>query len=78
MQVIITTSGIGQRLGDITKYTSKALIRIGKKPAISYIIESYQEDVEFIITLGHFGDHVKQFLNLAYPNKKFTFAAEFH
>ena len=46
MQVIITTSGVGQRLGDLTKYTSKALIRIGKKPAISYIIESYQEDVE--------------------------------
>ena len=23
--------------------------------------------------MGHFGDHVKQFLNLTYPNKKFTF-----
>ncbi len=72
-KVIITTSGLGSRLGSLTDYTNKSLIRIGDKPAISYIIELYPEDVEFVITLGHFGSHVKQFLQLAYPNHKFTF-----
>jgi NDP-sugar pyrophosphorylase family protein len=72
-KVIITTSGLGSRLGNLTDYTNKSLIRIADKPAISYIIESYPSDTEFIITLGHFGSHVKQFLQLTYPNHNFTF-----
>lgn len=72
-QVIITTSGLGSRLGNITNFTNKSLVRIGKKPALSYIIESYPKDYEFIITIGHFGDHVKQFLELAYPDRKIKF-----
>ena len=39
--VLITTSGIGNRLGNLTKFTNKSLVRVGEKPSISYIIESY-------------------------------------
>ena len=67
-KVLITTSGIGSRLGNLTEYTNKGLVRVGKKPSISYIIESYPEDVEFVVTLGHYGDHIKGFLELAYPD----------
>jgi len=72
-KVIITTSGLGSRLGELTNYTNKSLVRVADKPAISYIIESYPSQTEFVITLGHFGSHVKQYLQLAYPNHKFTF-----
>ena len=72
-KVIITTSGIGSRLGELTNYTNKSLIRIGKKPAISYIVEKYSNEIEIVVTLGYFGSHVKQFLNMTYPEKKFTF-----
>jgi len=72
-KVLITTSGLGSRLGELTDYTNKSLVRIADKPAISYIIESYPDDTEFVITLGHFGSHIKQFLQLAYPNHNFTF-----
>lgn len=72
-RVLITTSGLGSRLGELTNYTNKSLVRVADKPAISYIVESYPEDTEFVITLGHFGDHVKQFLQLAYPTYNFTF-----
>lgn len=72
-KVLITTSGLGSRLGELTDYTNKSLVRVADKPAISYIVESYPEDTEFVITLGHFGDHVKQFLQLAYPTYNFTF-----
>ena len=72
--ILITTSGIGERLGTITKYTNKSLVKVGDKYAICYIIELYNEpDTEFIITLGYYGNYVKDFLLLAYPNKKFTF-----
>lgn len=72
-KVLITTSGTGSRLGQLTKYTNKALVRVGKKPAISYIIESYPKNTEFVIALGYKGDQVKDFLGLAYPEHSFTF-----
>lgn len=72
-KVLITTSGLGSRLGNLTDYTNKCLVRVADKPAISYIIESYPTSTEFVITLGHYGSHVKQFLQLAYPNHNFTF-----
>lgn len=72
-KVLITTSGIGSRLGELTKYTNKALVRIGKKPAISYIIEAYPKEIPFVVTLGYLGNQVKDFLELAYPDRKIEF-----
>lgn len=67
-KVLITASGIGSRLGDLTRYLNKSLLRVGKKPAISYIIESYPKETKFVITLGYLGDIVKQFVDIAHPN----------
>jgi len=72
-RVLITCSGLGNRIGELTKYTNKSLVRIGEKPAISYVINSYSKDTEFIITLGYFGDQVRDFLLIAYPDRKFIF-----
>lgn len=72
-RVLITTSGIGSRLGNLTKHTNKCLIRIKEKPVISYIIEGYPKSTEFVITLGYFGNHVREFLEIAYPQRKFIF-----
>jgi hypothetical protein len=33
----------------------------------------YPKDTIFVVTLGHFGHHVKQFLSIAYPNRIFEF-----
>jgi NDP-sugar pyrophosphorylase family protein len=72
-KVLITTSGVGTRLGEITSYTNKSLVRVGEKPSISHIIESYPRNTEFVITLGYFGNHVRDFLELAYPETNFEF-----
>ncbi len=72
-KVLITTSGIGSRLGEITKYTNKSLVRVGKKPALSYIIESYPPEIPLVITTGYFSDHIKEFVNLAYPERTIEF-----
>lgn len=72
-KVLITTSGIGSRLGDFTNHTNKSLIKVGDKLALSRIIEIYQEQTTFVITLGHFGAHVKDFLEVAYPKRKFEY-----
>ena len=69
MKIVITTSGIGSRLGDITNYTNKSLVNIGDKFIIDYIFDFYKhlKNIEFIITLGYKGNYVKQYLTLAYP-----------
>lgn len=73
MQVLLTTSGIGSRLGELTKFTNKGLATVGGNAALGRIVECYNEDTEFIVTVGHFADHVQDFLTLAFPNHKFTF-----
>jgi len=74
LKVLITTSGVGSRLGDFTKHTNKSLVKVGDKLAISHIIESYPDTTEFVITLGHFGKHVKDYISIAYPDRKFEFS----
>lgn len=73
MKVLITTSGLGNRLGNITKYTNKSLVRLGKIPVISHIINSYPQNTEFVITTGYFKNHVKEYLKLAHTNRNITF-----
>lgn len=72
-KVLITTAGIGERLGDITKYTNKSLVKLGQKPVISYIIDAYPKDTQFVIVTGYFGDQVRDLLKMVYPRKRFTF-----
>ena len=72
-RVVIPTAGLGARLKGFSKNINKSLISIAHKPAISYIIEKFNKDVEFVIPLGYKADSVKDFLKLAYPNRKFIF-----
>jgi len=73
-KVLITTSGIGSRLDNLTKYINKSLIRVGNKFAICNIIDKFDyKTTNFIITLGFKGHLVKEFLEIAYENYNFTF-----
>ena len=71
--VIITTSGVGNRLLPYTNYTNKSLLPLGDKYCICHIIESYPIGTNFVITLGHKGELVREFLTLAYPQLSLTF-----
>lgn len=73
MKVLIPTAGIGSRLGDLTSHYNKAMLPIGKRPVISYVIDLYPRNTEFVIALGYKGDYIRQYLELVYPNTKITF-----
>lgn len=73
MKVMIPTAGTGSRLGGMTKYLNKSLVSIGTKPALSRIIEMFSEDSEFVIAVGYKGELVKEYITLAYPEKRFHF-----
>lgn len=72
-RVLITTSGLGNRLGNVTKYTNKSLVRLGKVAALTRIINHYSDDTEFVITVGYYGNLVKQYLQLAHPHRIIKF-----
>jgi NDP-sugar pyrophosphorylase family protein/mannose-6-phosphate isomerase-like protein (cupin superfamily) len=71
--VLILTSGLGTRLGSLTKEINKALLPINNRAIISHIIEKFPKDYEFVIALGYKGDVIKEYCKLAYPNHKFNF-----
>lgn len=70
MKVFIPTAGTGSRLGNMTKYLNKSLISIAGRPALSRIIEMFPIDTEFVIAIGYKGNTVKEFIELAYPERK--------
>jgi NDP-sugar pyrophosphorylase family protein len=73
-RVCIPCAGTGSRLGDLTKFLNKSLVSIANRPALSHLIEQFPDDAEFVIALGHKGQLVRDFIELAYPKRKFFFS----
>jgi NDP-sugar pyrophosphorylase family protein/mannose-6-phosphate isomerase-like protein (cupin superfamily) len=71
--VFIAAAGLGSRLGDLTKSMNKAMLPINNRAIISYIIDKFPKEYEFVICLGYKGGELKQYCKLAYPEYKFTF-----
>jgi NDP-sugar pyrophosphorylase family protein len=72
-RVVIPTAGTGSRLEGLTKYINKSLVSIANRPTISHLIEQFPQDCEFVIALGYKGNLVRDFLELAYPDRTFFF-----
>ena len=71
-KVCIKAAGKGTRLS-YAKNTNKALLPVGGKAIISHLIEKFPIDVEIVIPVGHNASYVKDFLSIAYSNRKITF-----
>lgn len=72
-KVLITTAGIGSRLGNLTQKTNKAMITLHNKKIIDYIIQSYDPSIPLVISLGYYGDVVKKYLQNTYSTRQITF-----
>lgn len=73
-RVCIPTAGTGSRLGNLTKFINKSLVGIANRPTLSHLIEQFPADTEFVIALGHKGQLIREFVELAYPERQFFFA----
>ena len=73
-RVCIPTAGTGSRLGGLTRFINKSLVSIANRPTLCHIIEQFPSDTEFVLALGHKGKLMREFLELAYPDRKFLFA----
>ena len=71
--VFIPVAGLGTRLKNLTKNLNKCLIDINNTPNISHIINNFNDNVDFVIAIGHKGELVKEYLKLTYPERNFKF-----
>lgn len=72
-KVLLTTSGTGSRLGELTRGINKALLPLNGRPTIEYILNHYPPDTTFVVTLGYLGDQVREALLRLYPDRSFEF-----
>lgn len=71
--IVLLTAGIGSRLGTLTNKRNKGLISINNKAIVSHVLDALPADIPVIVALGHFGDLVRQYLEIAYPKREFRF-----
>ena len=71
--VLLLAAGKGERLGDLTTNINKAVLPINNKAIISSIINKFPDNYEIVVALGYKGDIVKEYCELAHPNRKFIF-----
>jgi len=72
-KVLIPSAGLGSRLGDLSKNLNKSLMTIYTKPVLSYIIEKFPKNIEIVIAVGYAGQLIKDFVDLAYPDRNIRF-----
>ena len=70
--MFVPCAGLGTRIGSITKSLPKALLKIGNKAALSYILESYPAETEFVVQVGYLGHLIKEYVQLAHPDLNIT------
>ena len=72
-RVLIASAGLGRRLKGMSKNVNKALVSVAHKPVISHIIEKFDPSIELVIPVGYKAQTVKDYVTLAYPNRKVIF-----
>ena len=76
MKCIILNSGMGTRLGELTKNIPKSLVNIDKKTSIFSreisILKEYEIN-EFIITTGYLNNVIENYAKKIFPNLNFKF-----
>jgi NDP-sugar pyrophosphorylase family protein len=73
-KVLLTTSGTGSRLGELTKNLNKALVHVAGRPTIDYVLDLYPKDVPIVVTIGYLGQGVKDYLLNNHKDRTFEFA----
>ena len=72
-KVCILAAGRGTRLGKTAKLLNKALHTVNNKAAITWIIQKFPSNTEFVIAIGYLGDQVVNYLSMAHPEVNFQY-----
>jgi NDP-sugar pyrophosphorylase family protein len=72
----ILAGGIGSRMGNFTTHFNKAMLPLHGMPVINHIIEKVPKEVEVVISIGHLGDGLREYITTAYPDRRLTFVKD--
>lgn len=72
-KVCILAAGVGSRMGPLSEHVNKAILPVNFKGTISYIIEKFPKETEFVIAIGHKKETIINYLALAHPERKIRF-----
>ena len=73
LRICILTAGVGSRMGPYATITNKALLPMGPQAVISHLLEKFPAHYEVVVAIGHLGEDVKAYLELAHPERTFHF-----
>lgn len=71
--LIISTAGTGSRLHQISNKLNKALLPYRNRPIICHTIDQIPLDFKVGVLVGYRSEQVKDFLNLAYPERTISY-----
>ena len=72
-KVCILAGGAGAEMDHLSAHINRAVLPVNNKSVISYIIEKFPKEVEFVVAVGHKKETVMDYLLLAHPERRFTF-----
>ncbi|XOV79285.1 MAG: glucose-1-phosphate cytidylyltransferase [Aestuariibacter sp.] len=63
MKVVILAGGLGSRLGSLTEYIPKPMVKIGEHPILWHIMKNFSQQGinDFVIALGYKGEIVREY-----------------
>lgn len=73
LTVLILAAGYGKRMGPFSRMVNKSLIPYDNKPLISHIIDKFSSDTKFVITCGHLGQQIKDYVSAVHNEKNIVF-----
>src|SRR3990167_3229738 len=70
---ILAAGGSGPDMGALAEYVNRGVLPVNNKATISYIVEKFPKNVEFVVAVGYKKETIIDYLKLAHPERKFTF-----
>ena len=73
IDVIIAAAGSGERMRTVNSEIHKALLPYKARPILWHIVNTILESQKIGFLLGHNATQIKDFLQISFPNRNFTF-----
>jgi choline kinase len=70
---VILAAGFGSRIGRFGAHLHKALVPLGDRAIISHLIDRAPAGARVIVCVGHRGEQIREYLNLAHPQQQVTY-----
>jgi len=73
--VVVLTAGRGTRARVYGPWLHKALLPLGDRPVLSRLLGHFPATARFVFAVGHLGDQVQAFVEMAHPDLDATFVS---